>query len=533
MFLRIKKQRNKDGSIREYLYMLKSVRKGNKVRHVPVANFGRYDKAKEKGLIDEMIKKLSKFAARTMVLERGKNKDMGCLWSKSYGSIVVLERIWEELGLGNIIGKILKERRYNKVIGEAIKALVITRLIDAGSDLGTNRLLRKIYNPKWEGIRLEHLYKALDFLMENKDRIEIELFESIKDLFNISLDLIMFDTTSVNYTGEGEEGFVEYGFNREKKKGVKQVIVGILMTPSGIAIGHEVWSGNMSDIKAMEKILDKAKQRFKINRIVFVCDRGMVSNSNLEKLEELEYEYIVGVKMRGLSEEKRRQLFPDTGFEKAGERLQVKECRIEDRRYIVCYNPEEAEYERINREYFIKHLEKKVEERSAKDWIIKNGYKKYIQFTEAKIEIDYGKLKKENIYDGKWVLLTNTNFPAKEIGWHYKGLWQIERNFRRLKSDIEVGPIYHSVEPRIRAHIFVCFLSLVIRNILEKKIKNLNKDVKYSEVMSALKDVEVVNVRIKDEQILIRTELPPKAHIGFEAAKVKIPPQILECNTAK
>lgn len=531
MFFRIKKVKNKDGSCREYLCGLKAVRVKGKVKQIPVANFGRLDKLREVGAIDDIINKLSKYAVRAMVLDRKSSKDIGCLWSKEYGAIVVLEKIWDELEIGEIIKKEFSTRRYDKVIMEAIKAMVITRITEPGSDLSMHKCLGRIYRPGWEDIRLEHIYKGLDFLIEHKDKIEVGLFERMKDLFSLKLDLIMFDTTSISYTGEGEEEFVEYGYNREHRKGVKQVLVGILMTQHGLAIGHEVWSGSTSDIRAMEKILDKIKHRFNIQRIIFICDRGMVSNSTLEKLEELKYEYIVGIKMRRLNEEMRRQLLTGVGFEQAGSTLEVKDCRIEDKRYIVCYNPIEAEHEKIQREYFTKILEKKVEERSIKDWIIKNGYKKYLNIENAKIEIDYSKLRMESVYDGKWVLSTNTDLPAKDIGWHYKGLWQIERNFKKLKSELEVGPVYHWTESRIRAHIFVCFLALVIRNILENKINVLNKGVSYKEVIDALRCVEVVNVKIKDEGLLIRTELPPKAHIGFEAVKAKIPPQILECKS--
>lgn len=531
MFARIKKVKNKDGTYREYLCMIKTKRIKGKVKHIPVANFGRMDKLRKTGAIDDILKKLSKYTARAMVLERGNGKDIGCTWSKEYGSVIVLERLWEEIGLGEIIDVELKKCRHDKIISEAIKALVLMRIIEPGSDLSTHKWIRKVYKPGWEDIRLEHLYKGLDFIMERKEVIEMRLFESVRDLFSLKLDLIMFDTTSISYSGDGEEGFVEYGYNRERKQGVKQVLLGILMTPEGLAVGHEVWSGNTSDIRAMEKILDKVKNRFNINRIVFICDRGMVSNGTLEKLEELKYEYIVGIKMRKLNEEMRRQLLSNVGFEKAGKTLEVKDYKIEGRRYIVCYNPLEAEHERIQREYFIKHLEKKVEERSLKDWVIKNGYKKYINITSGKIEIDYSKFKTESIYDGKWVLMTNTEFPAKDIGWHYKGLWRIEKNFKKLKSDIEVGPVYHWTENRIRAHIFVCFLSLAIRNILENKIKGLHKDVTYSEIIDALRTVEIVNVKIKEENMLIRTELPDNASIGFEAVGMRIPPQILECKS--
>ena len=237
-----------------------------------------------------------------------------------------------------------------------------------------------------------------------------------------------------------------------------------------------------------------------IEKVILVCDRGMVSESNIRYLEAEEYEYIVGAKMRSMSEIRQRLLLNDEGFKELGvgkrlgkeirewelwEKEQIekrelkkqkgikpqqldpekikayKESKAGKRRWIVCLNPILAQEDKHKREYFQKILENKVEFRTAKEWIVKNGYKKYVTIKEMSIELDKARLEADALYDGKWCLMTNTSFPIDSVVKAYKDLAAIEYHFRTLKSELELGPVYHWTEKRVRSHIFICFLVFV------------------------------------------------------------------------
>jgi len=400
----------------------------------------------------------------------------------------------------------------------------------------------------WDDIKLHELYRALDWLMDNKEKIEYQMFNNIRDVFNQNTDLMLFDTTSVSYWGEGENApeLLKRGYSKEKRNDLKQLIVALLMTEGGIPVGHETYPGNQVDVTSFPKIIAKVKDKFNLKRVVWVCDRGMISQSNIELLDSINHEYIIGIKMRMLNAAQKEILLATKykDFTKIHDNLYVKQVivdiEVEDskeeskkeekktekktktisRRYVVCYNPQQAKIDAINRERFKEIIAKKVLEKTDKSWIIKNGYKKYIKLKEDIIEdIDYDKLEKEKIYDGKWVLLTNTKLEYTEIAKYYKSLWQIENAFKELKSSLDVKPMYHWTEKRIRGHIFICFLALA----LELGLKNKLIKVSYDEAMEDLKKLQVSLLKVKGIDKLKRTKLVGTAPSVFEQLKLAIP----------
>jgi transposase len=360
--------------------------------------------------------------------------------------------------------------------------------------------------------------------MIKKEKLELGIFNNVRNLLNQELDLMLFDTTSVSYWGEGEEcpDLLKFGYSKDKRDDLKQLIVGLLMTGNGIPVAHEVYPGNQVDVKTFPKVISKVKDKFNLNRIVWVCDRGMISEANIQILEGIKHEYIIGVKMRMLNSAQKQVLLnrPFKEFKKIHNNLYVSEVETEGRKYIVCYNPEQAEKDAINREYFKRVVQDKVLHSTDKSWLVKNGFKKYLKLKEDIIEaIDYDRLEKEKIYDGKWVLLTNTKLEYTEIAKYYKSLWQIENAFSELKSSLDVKPMYHWTERRIRGHIFICFLALVLELGLRKKLGKVS----YSIVMSDLKKLHAVLNRIKDKEIIKTTEPVGTIAFAFNALQLQLP----------
>lgn len=524
MYLRTMRRKNKDGALREYLCIVRSKREGRRVKQLFVGNLGRVDQLHGTEEIDNLVEKLGEYCKRVKLYTA---EDISNEWDKEYGLVEVYKRLWEELGLGDILRKYLGEYGYKMDVESAIQAMVIGRLISPQSKLGTYGWIDDVYEQRWAGLDLHHFYRAMDFLLEQKAKMEVEIFEGLRNLFQQGLDLIMFDTTSIRYRGKGVDELIQYGYSRDKLKNVKQIIIGILMTREGIPVGHEVWRGDTSDVKAFEQIISKVKDRFKISRIIFIADRGMVSKKTIDKLDESEYEYIVGIKMRRLDKSTRVELLSPLGFNKVARSLEVKEKILDGKRYIICYNPEEAEEDARDREYFMKIIKEKIDKNTIKDWIIKNGYKKYLKVSGAEIKLDEERLRKEALYDGKWILLTNTDFPSRDISFYYKGLWQIERGFRSLKTELETAPIYHWIEPRIRAHIYICFLALVMRIALQKKIKAIDHSLSFSEVIRDVSKIKATKLKINNEEFIIRTDLTGNAHVAFKAVNMRVPNKII------
>jgi transposase len=549
MFTRIKKFKNKDGSIREYLFIVENKWVNGKAKQNVIANLGRLDKAMT-GRVDSLMESVSKYASRQNLINAC--KDIEPLNSKTYGELIIFRKIWHRLGLDKLFKKYLKESNKEIDLTEAIFALVSNRLIAPSSKREACYWKEEVYEPKWDNYQLHHFYRALDFIQKNKEKMEKELFDTTKDIFKCKVDVMMFDTTTVKYWGKGKDNdLLDYGYSKEKRGDLKQLVLGIIMDKDGVPLGHEVWPGNTSDKKSFKKVIDKIKYKYSIEKVILVCDRGMISEKIIEYLEAEKYEYILGVRMRQLSKDRRNILLSEKLFKRVSKNISVKELKEWElyeqsrreaerqreasgkevrhrlnseelkeykkskkgrRRWVVYLNEKVASQDREKREYFKKIIENKIEFRTAKEWIVKNGYKKYVTIKEMSIELDRDKLQEEWLYDGKWALISNSKLDSMELVYTYKDLNQIERHFRSLKSDIEVGPIFHWTESRIRAHIFVCFLALQIKVALTKAIKSISKDLSYSEVMRDVRKIKAVTFRVKDLDLTMRTDLSGKAH---------------------
>jgi len=524
MFARIKRVKNGDGGIREYLLIVKNEWIKGRVVQKTVANLGRMDVLGQKDVAQILIDKLQEYHKIEGLINLGKSQ---CDWAKEYGALVILRRLWEQLGLKEFFEGYLSKHKYQTDIGECILAMIANRLMEQDSEYSTAQWLSEVYEQRWEGFGVHHFYKALDFLVEHKADFERDLFTKATDLFSQELDLIMFDTTSIKYWGEGKADILQHGYSKEKRSDLKQVIVGMLMTKEGLPVGCEIFDGNTADVKSFIRVIEKLKTRFNIGRLIWVADRGMVSKHNLEKLNELKQDYILGVRMRQLNKERRREYLNPKDMWEVKDNLYVKEINVEgEGRYIICFNPEEAEHRRINRQYFRHHVNKKLAATNPKDWMIKNAYKKFVDF-EGTLAINEKKLYEEAQYDGYWVLVTNTTLSTKEVALYYKGLWQIEAGFRDLKSDLEACPIYHFKQERIIGHIFVCFLALLMKVALKKKIKAIDPEASYREVFDALRQIKAVKISCDRQEVIFRTEFPARAHLAFQALGVAPPTRII------
>ncbi len=548
MYFYTTKKKDKNGNLVEYLQLCRSYRdEDGKPRREVLRTLGRKDDPKVTEEVERFVSKLTGVKTTKDLLDFV-DDEVSLECSKLLGPNLIFRKLWNDLKLNEICSKEYREH---------VLMMTLNRLCDPTSKMNCMRWKETVYEPLWDEIKLHELYRALDWLMDNKEKVEYQMFNNIRDIFNQNTDLMLFDTTSVSYWGKGENApeLLKHGYSKEKRNDLKQLIVALLMTDGGIPVGHETYPGNQVDVTSFPKIIAKVKDKFNLKRVVWVCDRGMISESNIELLDSINHEYIIGIKMRMLNAAQKEILLVSRykDFQKIHDNLYVKEVVVDieveedkkeeesknseqnnkksnkkkekktktiSRRYVVCYNPQQAKIDAINRERFKEIIQKKVIEKTDKSWIIKNGYKKYLKLKEDIIEgVDLDRLEKEKIYDGKWVLLTNTKLEYTEIAKYYKSLWQIENAFSELKSSLDVKPMYHWTEKRIKGHIFICFLALV----LELGLKNKLVKVSYDEAMEDLKKLQVSLLKVRGIDKVKRTKLVGAATSVFEQLKLPIP----------
>ena len=543
MFARVKKSGKYD-----YLQIVENRKEKGKVKQRVIATIGRMDRLQEKDRVQILIRSLSRFSEKALLILSGQN-DVSAEAVK-IGPAMIFERLWKETGIQNAIKKMLVGRKFEFDVERAIFLTVLHRLMVSGSDRFCEKWRRDYRIEGIEDLDLHHLYRAMNFLGEeledqrgatpfcprcNKDRIEEEMFFAQRDLFS-ELELVFFDTTSIYFEGHGGETIGKRGFNKDHRPDLKQMVVGAVIDDKGRPICCEMWPGNTTDVKTLIPVAERMRKRFGIRKFCIVADRGMISNDTVKELEQEGMAYILGVRMRLVKKVKTEvlsrggrytEVYPEGVTSKDPSPLKVKQVVHNDRRYIVCLNPRQARKDAADREAIITALKEQLK-KGAKSLVGNKGYRRYLKMNKNSTRIDTDKVKSESRFDGKWVLTTNTDLSATKVALKYKELWQVERVFRDVKTLLETRPVYHQRDENIRGHVFCSFLALVLRKELERRLNHAGHVFEWSDIKQDLKALQTVTIEDSDKRFAIRTQCQGNCGKIFQAVKVALPPTIRE-----
>ncbi len=545
MFVRIKQSgQNK------YLQLCETRREGNKVRQRVIATLGRLDELQAKGRVETLVRSLSRFSEKALLILSGKSDPK--VQSRKIGPALVFERLWLQTGIRDILVRLLQDRKFGFDVERAIFLMVLHRLMVSGSDRFCYHWIRDYQINGTKDLELHHSYRAMAFLGEKlkdqrdatpfaprriKDVMEEELFSTRRDLFS-NLELVFFDTTSIYFEGMGGETIGRNGHSKDHRPDLKQMVVGVVLDNQGRPLCCEVWPGNTTDVKTLIPIVKRMKQRFGIQRVAIVADRGMISQEVLAWLESPEnnMEYILGVRMRKVVEVKRdvlsrrgryQEVVPEKQKSKDPSPLKVKEVRIDDRRYIVCLNPAQARKDAADRQAIVESLKQALKQ-GAKTLVGNKGYRKYVKIEKNSISIDLDKVKTAKRFDGKWVLRTNMNLPTAEVALRYKELWMVEQIFRKVKSLLVTRPVYHQRDDTITGHVFCSFLALVLIKELEDRLAQVGFHFEWGKIKQDLKALEEVIIEDNGKRFAVRTECQGLSGKVFQAVGIALPPTIRE-----
>jgi transposase len=540
MFARIKKS----GKY-QYLQIVENRKEKGKVKQRVIATIGRMDQLHPKGRVETLIRSLSRFSEKTLLILSG-NSDVSADAVK-IGPSIIFERLWKETGIKKAIQRLLIDRRFEFNVERAIFLTVLHRLIVSGSDRFCERWRRDYSINGTEQLDLHHLYRAMTFLGEevddqkgatpftprcNKDLIEEWIFFDQRDLFS-GLDLVFFDTTSIYFEGQG--GTIgKRGFSKDHRPDLNQMVVGAIIDDKGKPVCCEMWPGNTADVKTLIPVTDRVRKRFGISNFCIVADRGMISADTIEELESRHIPYILGTRMRRVNEIKfdvlsrggrYSEVYPEGLTSKDPAPLKVKEVVYNGKRYIVCMNTRQARKDAADREAIIASLKEQLK-KGPKSLVGNKGYRKYLKLDKDSARIDMDKVKYESRFDGKWVLTTNTELPTEKIALKYKELWQVERVFRDVKTMLHTRPVYHQKDENIRGHVFCSFLALVLRKELEHRLNAAGHVFEWSDIKQDLKALQQVTVEENGKRLAIRSECKGVCGKVFQSVGVALPPTI-------
>ena len=483
-------------------------------------------------------------------IEAGNPERLAC---KRIGAPLLFGRLWEEAGCRAVIADLLSGRAFEFAVERAVFAIVLHRIMVSGSDRACEKWMADYDIPGVDGLTLHHLYRAMAWLGEElpadqqggatpfapraiKDLVEEQLFARRRDLFS-ELSVVFLDTTSLSFTGAGGETLGERGYSKDHRPDLMQMIVGVVIDAAGRPVCSAMWPGNPADVSVLVPVIDRLRSRFAIGRVCVVADRGMISKETIEALEQDErgWQYILGARMRSQNEVKDevlsragryRVVHPPRVQNDDPSPLKVKEVWVEDRRYIVCLNQDEARKDAADREAIVAALREQLR-CGAKTLVGNKGYRRFLSGSDSPgFRIDEAKIAEDARYDGKWVLRTNTDLDAVEVALQYKRLWMVEQWFRSCKSLLQTRPIYHRRDETIRGHVFCSFLALVLRQELQARLEQRGHDPEWADVIGDLDRLQMVEVEQDGKRFLLRSEMQGTCSTVFQTVGVALPPTV-------
>jgi Transposase DDE domain len=511
VYLRSTLRRNKDGSEVRYLQLAHNVwdPAAKRSRVQVVYNFGREEPGTR-----EALERLAASVSRHLDPGRARPAEgLEFTESRPLGGAHVLDALWERLGIGPAVRGLLKGRRLDPSAERVLFALTANRALAPSSKLAAAR---------WAGEDVlitglpattdDACYRAMDWLLEIRGALEKEVFDRVTDLLGLEVDLLFFDTTSTYFVtgdadapvprddhglavpggsaagGEGGElktaGFRTWGKSKDHRDDLPQVVIGMAVTRDGIPLRVWCWPGNTSDSALIRQVKDDMRG-LALSRVVWVADRGFTSAENRRYLRKGGNHYIIGEKLRSGSAEAQAALSRQGRYQEVAENLRVKEVRIaEDERFVICHSPEGAERDAAIRARLITQLKELTDgtdtlardKRAELRGVISTrpGLNRYLRVTPGGLlRVDAGKAKAEENLDGKYLLRTSDpKMTAEDIALGYKQLLEVERGWRDMKQVIDLRPVYHRKEERIRAHVILCWLALLLARIAENATGN-------------------------------------------------------------
>lgn len=419
---------------------------------------------------------------------------------------VDLKKIKEEqrivLGFHEVFGKISKEIGFDKLLtsrhGESankiLRDIVIARIANPTSKRSSIMMLEEDFGIR---INLDKVYRMMDKLDEAAClKIQELSYQATLSLFKEKINIIFFDVTTLYFESFSEDELKRNGFSKDHKFNQPQVLLSLMVTKDGLPIGYDVFPGSSYEGHTLCKALEKVKNTYEIDKIVFVADAGIFNTSNLQLLEEHGYNYIIAARLKNLSKEWKEKILNHDYSKET-----IVSFNYDGRKLIVNYNKERAVKNKLDREKAINKLLQKLRKNKTPLNLISNyGYKKYIK-TEGKatISVDKQKIEEDSKWDGLHAVITNCHeMNEKETLSHYRGLWQVEESFRITKHDLKVRPIYHWTPSRVRAHIAISYLAFCLVRHLEYRVSIQYKKLSPKSIVHSLSKVQASILRDRD-----------------------------------
>jgi hypothetical protein len=517
MYVKTTTRRNKNGAPVRYLHLAHNQWDQAAGRSVPkiLYGFGREDQL-DRAAIKRLVAALAGLLDPADALAATVGAGLGFVESRPLGGAYVLDGLWHRLGIDKVMANLLKGRRLDQRVERVLFGLVANRALAPSSKLAAATwITHDVHIDGLPATSDDACYRAMDWLHDVTPALEREVFWQLASLLDLEVDLLFFDTTSTYFeldeadeplardkrgqvlpeteteteTGDGDgdgdgdgeklAGFRTYGKSKDHRDDLPQIVIGMAVTRTGIPVRVWCWPGNTTDSALIRQVKQDLRD-WTLARVIWVADRGFASAENRRYLRKGNHHYIIGEKLRSGSAEATAALQRQGRYQDVAGNLRVKEVRIgEAERFVICFNPQAADRDQATRTRLLAQLEEAIAgsdklsatKRAELRGVIstKPGLHRYLRVTPGGLlRVDKHAIKTETNLDGKYLLRSSDpHLSAEDIALGYKQLLEVERGWRDMKQVIDLRPVYHRLEDRIRAHVVLCWLALLLVRVAE------------------------------------------------------------------
>lgn len=560
MYLRESRQKRADGSVLTHLQLAENVwdAEHKRAQVKIIHNCGRADEAENIERLRRLARSILRRCAPEEIIADNPSWQLVDAWS--YGDVYVLEQLWRRFGIAEILREVLGKRKFDFDVERALFAMIANRALAPSSKLYCwDNWLEDVRIEGTQELKLQHLYRAMDFLEANKEAIERAIYFRMANLLSLDVEIVFYDTTSLHFEidepdrgigpkeevrGSAPAGSKTYralrkrGHSKNGRFDAPQIVIGLAVTRDGFPVRHWIFPGNTVDVTTVAKVKEDLRG-WQLSRCVFVGDAGMVSADNLSLLARSGGKYIVCMPIHRGSEVAKDVVTRSGRYQIVAENLQVKEVVVGEgerrRRYVVCYNPEEAKRQGQHRQEVLQELAAELETlreptgsshpKRVCELRASGRYGRYLRLTKnGHPRIDQAAVDAAASLDGKFVVHSNddTLSPA-DLALGYKQLQRVEVAWRQLKSGLKLRPVYHWAPHRIHAHVALTVLSLLLERIAETACADTWRNIR-----DDLKQIKLAQLSSPNGTVWQVTEPAPAALKRLNSLKIPKPPPVLK-----
>jgi hypothetical protein len=566
VYLRETRRKNKDGSVVSYLQLAHNER--HPVSGSPVAkvihSFGRADELDHEAL-RRLVRSISRFLDPDEMVAAGTGlTEVEVLDPRSYGGAYVLDALFARLGVTAALRAAARGRRLDsELVERVVFALVAQRALEPSSKLAATRwVTRRVALPDCPAFTDDAAYAAMDFLLEALPEIAEGVFARTANLLNLCCDVIFVDTSSTYFETDAADEEVELEtalaeesaglgeaaqggpaeaavrrfsrHSKDKRPDLPQVVIGMAVTREGVPVRCWTFPGTTSDQLIIRTIHDDLAG-WKLSRVLWVADRGFSSEANRAYLQRGGGHYVIAERLRNGSAEARAALSRAGRYQQVAGNLEVKEVRLgeglRDARFVVVHNPEAATRDRCVRAQLVAYLTEQIAgsdewTQARRDELVgtlrtRPGLYRFLRRSgRGLLRIDQAAIKREARLDGKWLLRTSDeSHSAADLAAAYRQLYQVERGWRDMKGALSLRPVFHHREDRIRAHVQLCWLALLLIRVVENATGE-----SWRCVREELDRLHLVTLESAEGRVVRRSRITAGQRRIFKALELPEPP---------